>query len=68
MQNKKVAIITGGSRGIGAATAKLFAKKDMQFVLITKLSQHQDKNLLKNSQKKAYIALLYKLMFLLKKM
>ncbi len=40
MADKKVALITGASRGIGAATAKLLASKGMRIVVNYNNSAH----------------------------
>ena len=47
MKNKKTVLITGGSRGIGRAIARLFAKNNYNVVINYNKSEEEAKSLLK---------------------
>ena len=62
--DKKVAIITGGSRGVGADLAKLCAEKGWNMTITCSNSIDDAKNVAKECEKLDLKSLYYKQMFL----
>ena len=64
VSSNKVAIITGGSRGVGAATARLLASKGWNITITCTSSMDDAENVVKECEKLGVEAIAIQLMFL----